>query len=262
MTMRIVVVCEGPSDPPLVCGLADRVLREHVDWLREQPALDGFRSYVGLEGENGYLTWIEVKERFAKERIRLRRYGQEKSFPDQVPMLKALLLIAARQRAASEGEIAGVLIFRDADHQPERRRGLETGRDEFVERHEAPRSPHPWREHIAIAVAEPKNEAWVLAGFEPANESELAALTAAREELGFAPNEFPAELDAREHGAKREAKRVLDQICPDTERRSQCWRETPLDTLRQRGERCGLAQFLDEVRERLAPLFGGSMRSA
>ena len=256
MTMRIVVVCEGPTDVPLVCSLADRVLREHVDWIREQPALDDFRAYVGLEGESGYLTWIEVKERFARSGMRLRRYGREKPFPDQVPTHKALLLIARQhQSAADEGGIAGALIYRDADHQPERRHGIETARREFVEPHQALQSPQQWRQHIAIAVAEPKNEAWVLAGFVPGDDDEHAALAAAREELGFAPHETPAELDAREHGAKRSAKRVLDQLCPDRERRSRCWCETPLDTLRQRGDRCGLAHFLDEVRERLVPLF-------
>lgn len=254
---RIVLVCEGSSDPPLVCDLSDRVLKDAVGWLRDHDELDELRSYRGLDENQPYLPWIEVKERFEKSRLRLgRRFGNEVPLPDQVTTRKLLLLIAAHHQASKgEGGVNGVLIFRDADHQPERRRGIEAARDEFVRSHEASESLHAWRQHIAIAVAEPMNEAWVIAGFEPTEDSEQTAFAAAREELGFAPNASPEALDAREHGAKRSAKRVLDQLCPHPERRARYWRETPLDTLRQRGERCGLSQFFDEVREKLAPLF-------
>lgn len=253
---RIVLVCEGPTDPPLVCDLADRVLKDAVDWLRDHDSLDELRAYCGLDENQPHLPWREVKGRFETSGLRLgRRFGSEAPMPDQVTTRKLLLLIAAHHQASKgEGGVDGVLIFRDADHQAERRQGIEAAREEFVKNHEAPESLHPWRQHIAIAVAEPMNEAWVMAGFEPA-EDEQAAFAAAREELGFAPNASPEELDAREHGAKRSAKRVLEQLCPDPERRRRCWSETPLDTLRERGERCGLSQFLDEVREKLATLF-------
>lgn len=254
---RIVLVCEGPTDPPLVCDLADRILKDAVDWLREHESLDGLRSYRGLDENQPYLAWREVKERFEKAGLRLgRRFGNEARSADQVTTRKLLLLIAAHHQASrGEGGVDGVLIFRDADRQPERRQGIEAAREEFVKNHEAPESLHAWRQHIALAVAEPMNEAWVMAGFEPAEDREQAALDAARAELGFAPNASPEELDAREHGAKRSAKRVLDQLCPDPDRRTRCWRETPLETLRQRGQRCGLTPYLDEVCEKLAPLF-------
>lgn len=254
---RILLVCEGPTDPPLVCDLADRVLRDAVDWLRDHDSLDELRSYRGLDENEPYLAWKNVKERFEEARLRLgRRFGSEAPSPDQVTTRKLLLLIAAHHQASKGGSgVDGVLIFRDADHQPERRQGIEAARDEFVRNHEAPESLHAWRQHIAIAVAEPKNEAWVMAGFEPAGDSEQAAFDAARTELGFAPNASPEGLDAREHGAKRSAKRVLEKLCPDPDRRARCWRETPLEVLSQRGQRCGLTPFLDEVRKQLATLF-------
>jgi hypothetical protein len=161
--MRIVVVCEGPTDVRPIRDLADRVLREEVDWLHGFEQLDGIRAYEGLDGKSSeYLPWIAVKSRFLKTGI----------------------------------------------------------------------SPRRW-----FGRREPSHD------------------YAARQELGFAPNEYPERLHASEHGARRSAKDVLDQICPDLERRSQCWCETSLDTLRRRGERCGLAHFLDEARERLVPLF-------
>lgn len=253
---RVVLVCEGPTDLPLICELADRVLKDTVGWLRDHETLADLRSYGGLDENLPYFAWREVKERFEKSRLRLgRRFGNEARLPDQVTTRKLLLLLASHHQASKGEGVDGVLIFRDADHQPERRLGIEAAREEFVKNHEAPESLHAWRQHIAIAVAEPMNEAWVMAGFEPAEDREQAALDAARAELGFAPNASPEELDAREHGAKRSAKRVLDQLCPDPDRRTRCWRETPLETLRQRGQRCGLTPFLDEVREKLAPLF-------
>ena len=263
MTMRIVVVCEGPTDVPLVRDLTDRVLCDVFDWLRDLPTLHGLRSYGGLGENREYLMWSKVPELFQKSGLRRSRgFGKTNQNPDYVATRKLLLLIAHHhQSRTGEGGVDGVLIFRDADREPERRLGIQGAREEFVAGDEASSSSHPWRRHIAIAVAEPKNEAWVLAGFEPANDSEHAALAVARQELGFAPNECPERLHAREHGAKRSAKDVLDRLCPDTERLSRCWRETSLATLRLRGERCGLAQFLDEVRESLAPLFGESPRS-
>jgi hypothetical protein len=263
--IRIVLVCEGATDQSLVCDLADRVLREEVDWMRDFPTLDDLRSYGGLDESREYVMWSKVRALFQESGLRIsRRFGNANPNPDYVAMHKLLLLIANHHHRSSRGGggVDGVLIFRDVDHQLERRKGLQDAREDFVKGDESSRATNPWRQHIAIAVAEPKNEAWVLAGFEPANDGEHEALAVARQELGFAPNESPERLHARAHDAKRSAKDVLDQLCPDRDRRSRCWCETSLETLRQRGHGCGLAQFLDEVRERLAPLFGGSTRPA
>lgn len=254
---RIVVVCEGDTDLPLVCDLADRVLHDAVDWLRDFHTLDALRSYGGFDENREYVMWSKVPALFQGLGLRRSRgFGQPNPDPDYVATRKLLLLIAQHhQSKKGEDGVDGVLIFRDADHEPERRQGIRAAREDFVASDEASGSLHPWGQYIAIAVAEPKNEAWVLAGFEPANDAEAAELATARNELGFAPNECPERLHASEHGATRSAKDVLDRLCPDHERRSRCWRDTSLEILRQRGERCGLAQFLDEVRERLVPLF-------
>lgn len=257
MTMRIVVVCEGPTDPPLVRDLADRVLREEVDWLHGFERLDEIRRYEGLDGQDSeYLPWREVKSRFARTGISPRRwFGNRALNRDYLATRKVLLLIAHHHASLDDGDgVAGVLIVRDTDGQPERRQSIENARAMFLQDADAPAERHPWRNHVAIGMPEPKNEAWVLAGFEP-GDGESAAFKAACKELGFAPNEYPERLHASEHGAKRSAKDVLDRLCPDHERRRRCWCETPLDDLRKRGARCGLKQFLKEVRERLVPLF-------
>jgi hypothetical protein len=258
---RILVVCEGDSDLPLVCDLADRVFQDAVAWLRDFHTLDDLRSYGGLEESQPYLVWSKVPALFRASRLRSSRgFGKTNKKPDYVATRKLLLLI--KDHHESRKGVDGVIIFRDTDGELERRMGLQGALEDFVKGEDASNSSSPWRQRIAIAIAEPKNEAWVLAGFEPANDSEHAGLSAARQKLGFAPNECPERLYASEHGAKRSAKEVLDQLCPDRDRRSRCWRETPLEILRRRGEHCGLTRFLDEVRERLAPLFGASTRPA
>jgi len=49
----------------------------------------------------------------------------------------------------------------------------------------------------------------------------------------------------------------LDRLTDDdVMREGPCWRETPLEQLRQRGRETGLAAYLSEVEQRLVPLLG------
>jgi hypothetical protein len=61
----------------------------------------------------------------------------------------------------------------------------------------------------------------------------------------------------KDDDATRSPKRVLRALCDgDTDRERQCWRETKLATLRDRGAENGMALFLDEVRNKIARLIG------
>jgi hypothetical protein len=58
---------------------------------------------------------------------------------------------------------------------------------------------------------------------------------------------------------KRSAKRVLTALIgDDPEREARCWTEANLETLRERGERSGLTGYLDEIRDRIVPLFSAT----
>ena len=49
--------------------------------------------------------------------------------------------------------------------------------------------------------------------------------------------------------------RVLDQLTEGrAERESACWQETPLETLRERGDNTGLNEYLEEIENRLLPV--------
>lgn len=150
--------------------------------------------------------------------------------------------------ARDEG-IGGVLLSRDSDGVAERRRGLEQARV---------RRSGEWPFCVVIGVAEPKREAWVLAGFEPEDDDDSERLAGLWGELGCDPRERSHEFTARTPGSKRELKRILGLLTGDRAAREEpCWNTTPLELLRARGVGNGLAAYLDEVERSLVPLVGG-----
>jgi len=141
---------------------------------------------------------------------------------------------------------AAVLIW-DMDDQPTpRRAGLMQARAEA--------QGWAWF-RIVLGCPNAMREAWVLCGFDPDGEHEEVRLHELREELGFHPNVDAHRLDAKDEQARRSAKRVLRQLTDDERAREQrCWRETPLEALRVRGEATGLRDDLLEVEQHLLPL--------
>ena len=96
-------------------------------------------------------------------------------------------------------DLAGVLLIRDQDDQPERRAGLEQAR-----RQENGRLP------IVVGLAVVERECWVISGFDPRDEVETSRLAAERQTLGFDPRVRSHELTAcKDDHAQRSPKRVL-----------------------------------------------------
>ena len=98
--------------------------------------------------------------------------------------------------------------------------------------------------------------------FEPKTKQEKENLGAERERLSFDPVCSAHLLTAREHGAKKDAKRVLEALIPKDEnpkreREQSCLVDTSLSTLLERGVQTGLTAYLQEIRERLVPIFRG-----
>jgi hypothetical protein len=237
------LVCEGPADEFTACTLADRVLLKRIDWLAPE-LLDSYRKWRGEAPGETYLKWSNVKDRAAKARLSVfGSFGDKPRAPDALTARKALLLFAGLKERP-----AAVLLIRDSDGDPERKdgEGLKQARD-----------PRPWPFQVIIGVAHPKQEAWVLAGFQPRSPEESERLQALRERLSVDPILKAHTLDAREHGAKTDIKRALRELTQgDGDRERQCLSETDLGVLEQRGEDNGLTAYLSEVRERLVPVLG------
>jgi hypothetical protein len=241
------VVCEARADRDTACGLADRVLLEEVSWL-DPATLDSCRRWRGSDSEQPLLKWANVKAELVRRGVQgiFGHFGGKPGLPDAYAARLALLVLATSERRPD-----AVLLVRDSDGDARRREGLEQARDFKL-------NDKPWPFPVLIGVAEPKRECWVLAGFDPKSSEETARLESSERRLSFHPVREAHRLDAREHGAKNDAKRALEELTQgDKERERACLEETPLTALEERGGNTGLTEYLKEVRARLVPVLSG-----
>src|SRR5271157_1512147 len=241
VSLRLAVVCEAPADFQTATELADRVLVQAFAWMEEQ-WLDHQRTWI-REWSGVPLTWKRVKQSALDAGFdAVGFFDGERAEPDARAARRAILYLQHEIP-----ELAGILLIRDQDDQPERREGLEQARREA-------RLPLP----VVVGLAVVERECWVTNGFDPLDEAEESRLAAERRTLGFDPRMRSEELTAcKNNSATRSPKRVLRVLCggdPDRERR--CWCETPMAILRHRGAENGLGTFLDEVRQELGGLIG------
>jgi hypothetical protein len=236
------IVCEAQADRDTACGLADRVLLEEVSWL-EPELLDSCRQWRGRRSEEPFLKWASVRSEVQQLGLRLfGKFNGEPGAPDALAGRRALVLLAT-----SERPLDAVLLVRDSDGEPERRKGLEQARND-----------KPWPFLVILGVAEAKRECWVLAGFDPRDAREAEQLNKTETRLSFHPVRAAHCLTAREHGAKNDAKRALEELSRgDVDRQHACLVETPLKVLEERGQKTGLTDYLKEIRERLVPIVRG-----
>ena len=243
---QIVIVCEGPTDVRTARGFAERILLERVGWLRNAP--EALPVWSGLRKNETYLKWANVDKEFNDAGL-VNVQGHYEGLPgkfDSKAARKALRLAAHHHK-----EAFAVVLVRDTDSQPERREGLEQARIEFKRLFE--------RHTVVIGFANPKREAWVLAGFQPNSASEHEHLEDLKRENSFDPTREPHRLRSRESDS-RDAKHALGRLTSnDFSREEPCWSETPLGILHANGENCGLKAYLEEVESRLVPLFDPSL---
>jgi len=243
MPLSFVVVCEAHADFEMAAALADRTLCESVDWIEPQ-VIDSYRRYKGIRPESPFLTWAESSTVAKKLGRRAHGHFQGKLGDlDAIAGRKAILVVLD-----CVPEVKTIFLIRDSDGLTARKTGLNQARTEvkatdFV---------------VVIGVAHCKREAWVLAGFDPRDEEEHRLIGELRQELGFHPCEQNHQLHAIHDDDKRSAKRVLTLLIRgDRDREASCWRETPLHSLHLRGTENDLLNFLNEVKDRVVPLFSG-----
>jgi hypothetical protein len=242
MTARFAVVYEADADFRTATKLADRVLVEAIEWL-EEDLLPNQREWVAELAGGRRLTWTGIKQLAREAGIRVHGHFEgEPGLPDAAASRRAILFLLREG-----GDLKGIVLLRDQDDQPERRVGLEQARRQD-------------RSGIVIVVglAIVERECWVISGYDPQNEAESARLDEMRQQLGFDPRHGSHVLTACKNDlALRSPKRVLRELSgDDRDRECQCWRETALPTLRDRGAVNGLTSYLEEVRSRLAGLLG------
>ena len=249
--MKLIAFCESPADFRLASGLVDLVLRESgptwvVDNLDSpevirtwQPDGSG-RPYFDIHHLNCYVNELGVRS------VRGHFNGQPGGAGASMARKAFLIARALRKRAPDEPVDVVVLLW-DTDQQPdERRAGVAVARD----------AARQWKLfQIACGFPDPEREAWVLAGFDPCDDTERQGLEKLHRDLGFSPVLHAARLRDPDDGAPRNLKRVLQILTSgDPDREQRCWTEPSLATLRDHGGETGLAEFLDELSAALLPL--------
>ncbi|MEG4524604.1 hypothetical protein QUB61_17545 [Microcoleus sp. C2D2] len=102
-------------------------------------------------------------------------------------------------------------------------------------------------------------EAWVLNGFIPSDREEKQILKEITTQLTFNPCEESHRLrnSLTEPDRLRNPKVVVEKLTGGRmEREQQCWEETPLEYLREKGVDTGLTAYIKEIEERLIPIIG------
>ena len=252
--IEIIVIVEAEADFKIATKLAERVLFETIEWLDEDQ-LQYQMQWCGLESHGHYSCWKHVSQiiETLKQTYNYRppRYlGHDKSGPlkaDGAASMKVLNVVRFLQRSRN---IQAILLIRDLDNQPERRIGLEQARQQ-----DSQRQP---KLEIVLEMSDRTREAWVLNGFVPHNDNEKQVLKDIVEQLKFDPCQQAHRLHSNsnsEGDRLRNPKVVLAQLTSeDYNRERQCWEETPLELLRQRGTETGLTVYLDELEQRLRPM--------
>ena len=244
MNLRIAVVHEAQDDFDIATHLADDVILEAIEWL-DRDLLPFQREWIARNPDHVSLKWKTIP-RLARE-LNIKAHGHIKDEPLEIEA--GATRRAIRYLKAIFEDLNAVILIRDQDDEPRRLEGLKQARNE---------------DHgnlvVVIGLAIIEREAWVLAGFQPQDESEQALLDVERQTLGFQPHEQSHRLTAgKDDNAKLSPKRVLSVLCRSTTTRERlCWTQTPLAILRERGTSNGLSHYLDEVRTRLVPLFGNT----
>jgi hypothetical protein len=252
--IEFIVIVESGADARTATKLAELVLQEKFDWL-DDDILQHCFQWTGLEEGTEFSCWRDITKIIdnAKSQIKYkpsRFIGHSKGEPlkaDGAASIKILNLVRFLQRIR---QIKAVLFIRDLDNQPERKEGIKQARSEHINK-----TP---KLEIIIGAADPKREAWVLNGFIPSNQQEKQIIEEIKNKLSFDPSIESHRLRAtseKEPERIRNVKVVVEQLTGnDMEREKQCWEETNLKHLRERGVDTGLTDYIQEVEQRLAAI--------
>lgn len=243
--MKVAVFCEARADFEISTALLDRVLAEEgPSWLGElllETDTSAVREWQDDRSGSCYFNVHRLTLHAAQCGVERLPHGRFTGEPGGAGATMARTAFAICRKLHRDSPIGLVLLVWDMDGKGKaRRQGLEQARTEASS----------WAEFgMVLGCPDPAREAWVLTGFEPKSDAEQKRLDQLKAELSFDPTRHPERLNAKSVADKRNPKRVLSVLTAgDHERESACWREPPLEALRERGANNGLKQYLDELK--------------
>jgi hypothetical protein len=238
------IACEDHGHFSVVTRLVDDKLVLAHAWL--DGVIGNCRSWRGID-ENSSWYKYDAGDAYDLRSVNINgnciaRHGHilgQRLRPEASMWRKVLLLFCA-----CEPRPEVVVLVRDMDGYSARRSGMTQVRDGIM-----------WPFKVVVAAPQPEVEAWRVAGFVPSGEQERTELEAVRRDLSFDPTTESHRLTSHPNDASTDAKRVLTRLCGnDQERRDACLADR--SRLRERGRDNGLREFLDEIEQRIVPLFG------
>ncbi len=242
------LACEDNGHFVAITRLIDDALVRGVDWIVAE-TVAFCRTWCGYEagapwskcgGDDDAPRSFEIDGR----RVPLHGKINGQALEDGAAMWRRVLARFAQLDPRPEL----VVLAQDGDgRERERRRGVNQVRYA---------KSISWPFPIVVAMPEPEIEAWHVAGFEPCNDAEQAALANLRADLPFDPRTASHRLTSQPNDAVTDAKRVLARLCGgDADRVVACLAD--VDRLRERGGANGASAFLGEVDRDVVPLFAG-----
>lgn len=254
MTARFVIIAEDELGQRLARDLADRVVAERAraEWLRDlwedEATRNSQRTYEGLDPTTAWTRWWELKQLASGLSIRVHGLGMQ---AERVMAHKAVAIASAlAANSPDAAPITALFLMHDTDGDKDVAVRL---RDGARGREGAPPSFA-----VVVAAPHPESEAWVVAGAAPRSPDEHALHRDEQSRLGFDPVTHPDLLTANRGTDKRDAKRVCKALLGSQGDKYASWeprwKETPLQTLDENGERAGLSDYTREVAEKILPL--------
>ncbi len=249
--LEFVLVAEGKNDEQVIPCLANRVLCEGEDWIRDNFEDDPERLWKWAAIEPNphfrYTNWGQIDKLGSAYKNKLRIFHRPGEGFRTAETRKAIALYFLLRK---DNPANALVLSRDLDKHPEiHRQAMETARAEVQSISQA----------FPILLASPNRvlEVWMLHGFIGENEHEEEQLKTLRQEFGFDPCRHGHHLHPDD------AKDVIGKLISEAggnknmERRERCWANADLKTLSERGQDSHLAAFLDEVKNDLLPLLTG-----
>jgi hypothetical protein len=252
-SVHIGVVCEGPQDLRLLRAFLPCWARVEISWMADFEPHQIVPDIIRLQGATGddeCLYWKDVGKRC--EEIETAGHAGFIKVPHgefralehagEAATARRAMLLFRYLKLKRKLPLDVIILMRDTDDQLGRVDALRSARKDA----EAVLK-------VVIGAAHTKRECWVLAGFEPENDDERAALEAQRATLGYHPQQESHRLTASGSSGKHNAKAIIDALGIDEEREARCL-AAALPLLRERGAENGLRDFLDDLAARVAPL--------
>jgi hypothetical protein len=245
---RWLLCAEDLLSATLARDLCDRVVRERApeEWLRglwDESLVHTQRAWTGLRPDAWWADRTAVDRRCESEGI-IVAVRDPLTGRRVAPHAKAAMAFKSARVAEALSPRPELLVI-SADTDGERDERLR-----FSEGLRLADCAVP----AVYAEIHRESEAWAVAGFTAQNAWERDALARVTSELGFDPTAQPERLLSDVTGDPRDAKRVARAlfeasggITPHNPRMRACWLETPLETLCERGERAGLADYVSAI---------------